>query len=130
MIKTLGKGARPCRMIRFRDGDTAEILIELDFGVWLEMPVRLIGLESWELNSADRARAQLAAQNLTAAFSGRTMTLTPATLGLDKYGRIRARLTVEGRDLAMEIVKMGEGWYSKRKTNGADAPQARIQGDH
>jgi endonuclease YncB( thermonuclease family) len=117
-------------MLRFRDGDTAEILIELDFGVWLEMPVRLIGLESWELNSADRARAQLAAKNLTAAFSGRTMTLTPATLGLDKYGRIRARLTVEGRDLATEIVKMGEGWYSKRKTNGAGAPQARISGDH
>lgn len=129
VIKTLGLNARPCKFLRARDGDTVEVLIALDWGVWLECPVRLVGLDSWELNSPDRACAQLAAERLTHRFKNKDAIITPTTRSLDKYGRIRARLTIDGLDFAAETVKMGLGWVSDKKNNGSNTLQCPPTGD-
>jgi endonuclease YncB( thermonuclease family) len=129
MLHALNHESHRCKLLRFRDGDTCEVLVDLGWGVWLEVAVRLVGIDSWELSSADRARAQDAAHRLTALLEGKLMRLTPTTKSLDRYGRIRARMAYSGLDLADSLVKNGFAWYVDARATENNAPQCPQTGD-
>src|SRR5258706_463825 len=100
----LGKDRFPARIVRFADADTVIILIELGWGSWVEKYVRLVNLDSWELDSADKAKARAARDQLDEQFGWTPCTFVPSTKGFDRWGRVRGSvLTTEG-DLAKWVV--------------------------
>ena len=108
---------------RFRDGDTVEGFLEcrrcrsIQRGV-----VRLLKIESWELDSPDRPRAVATAKRLSDHFRGATGVLSAQSLRRDKYGRILADIYINGESVALFIVDHHLGWY------GVGEPQPESLG--
>jgi micrococcal nuclease len=96
------------QFIRAVDGDTIIVNIDLGFRLHLETPLRLLGVNSPEKNTA----AGKAAMAWTAAWCRDTGPLTlesakPGDYG-DKYGRYLATVYgANGRCLNKEIVTVG-----------------------
>lgn len=101
----------PARILRFRDGDTAQITMNIGFGVHIERGFRFMDLESWELDGPEKQRALLAAKMLTERFAGVECTAWPATRGFDLYGRIRGSLTIGNDRVEDLIVAAGLAWH-------------------
>jgi endonuclease YncB( thermonuclease family) len=115
MRTSFGQNSFPCRIQRFRDGDTLIALIKLPFNVYVELPVRLQRIDSWELDGVYRASALNAADKLTAQWHGVEALIVPKTSSLDCYGRCRANIVVAGKDLAAAIVEAGLAWWTDPK---------------
>lgn len=109
-----GNLSYPGRVVRFRDGDTAQIEMNIGFDVIICRGFRFVGIESWELASAEREKAAEAARALTAQFGGRECVCYPSTRGFDCYGRLRGLMTIDGEDVAGLIIKLGLAWAEKR----------------
>ena len=115
------------KLVRFRDADTPIVDIDLGFGVMFRTPVRLVGLESWELDGPDRARALSARVTLDKMFGGEPCRLTPQTQSLDRYGRVRGRVEMSTGDLCTVIVKCGLGWLVPLShTHAKKEPEAKL----
>lgn len=97
---------------RFRDGDTVNGFLSCGYcGGAQRSAVRLLKLESWELDGADRARALATASRLSDHFRGQTGLLSTSTIRKDRYGRILADIFIDDKSLALLIVEMGLGWW-------------------
>lgn len=101
------------RIIRFRDGDTVEVLMWIGWGVVIERAVRLIRIESWEPSGDTRERAQCCARECDRRWHDAHCVIHPSTRGLDCYGRIRGSILIDGQDLAAMLVTSGLAWYGK-----------------
>lgn len=112
-----GKGALQGQLRRFADGDTVFCLIELLWGVWTEKYVRLPGVESWELDGPDRAKAVHARDQLNQLYAGVSCQIIPAKWGLDPYGRVIAQVIIEHGNLGDQIIELGLGWPYKKDPN-------------
>lgn len=111
------------RIRRFRDGDTANIEMEIGWDVIICRGFRFVGIESWELDGHDRPRAIAAANALTEIFHDQEVLIVPSTRGLDCYGRIRGRMTHAGGDVATQIVNLGFAWWDVKRGTPAGAPR-------
>ena len=101
---------------RFRDGDTVEGFFECRHCRGVQRgAVRLLKLESWELDSPDRARALATADRLSNHFRGKTGLMSTRSIRRDKYGRILADIYIDDKSLALLIVEMGLGWWGVGK---------------
>ena len=107
------------RILRFADGDTVVLLVKATFGIHVEKYVRLEGIESFELNGPDRARAESARATLDTAFADRICLLHVRSHRHDKYARLIGSVTVGETDLATEIVKLGHAWHCTAKQSAA-----------
>ena len=108
---------------RFRDGDTVNGFFSCGYcGGAQRGAVRLLKLESWELDGADRARALATASRLSDHFRGATGVLSAQSLRRDKYGRILADIYINGESVALFIVDHHLGWY------GVGEPQPESLG--
>lgn len=105
----------PARIIRFRDGDTAQVEMNIGFDVIICRGFRLLGIESWELASAEGDRARAAAHALTELYKDREAVAHCSTRGFDCYGRLRGNLTVDGVNVADHIVTLGLAWHETRR---------------
>lgn len=85
--------------------------MDIGFGVHIQRGFRLLGIESWELASEHRARAEAAALALTTLWRGVEVVAHPSTRGFDCYGRLRGHLLIGQLDMAAEIVKLGHAWH-------------------
>lgn len=85
-----------CKVLNVVDGDTLDVNIDLGFDVWIKQRVRLMGLNTPEIHSAnagERTRAQAAKQFVLDTLAARTPAsgiLPIKTYKDDKYGRILA----------------------------------------
>lgn len=113
------RGTHDTRILRFADGDTVVCLIRLEMGVWVEKYVRLEGLESWELGGPDDAKAVAAREALDREYKGRDVLLHRTRRGHDRYGRVRGRITVGEKDLALEIIRLNFGWACSASDSAA-----------
>ena len=111
-----GHNCWPATFVRARDGDTVVLLVDLGFDTRREIAVRLVGIESWELDSPNKSRAENCAMVISAARGNQQCTFYPSTRGPDKYGRYRGRVQFSDGDLAKIIVDVGLAWY----VTGAD----------
>ena len=89
--------------IRVVDGDT------VDRWIWRW---RLVGLDAPEIRragcAAERAAGIAARDRLAAVLAqGRVVRLAPQRWRLDKYGRVLARLEVDGEDVATLLIAEG-----------------------
>jgi endonuclease YncB( thermonuclease family) len=90
-------------------------LVELGWGVWLEKPVRLMRIDSWELSEDSRQLAMRAAARVTECFGMTKITIDPKQGGPDLHGRIRAEVTTTTGNLSDWLVASGLAWYRKPK---------------
>lgn len=99
------------------DGDTAVFRVDrgqLTHGIHdvPEWTIRLFGIDTWELTGADKDKGA-AARAFTTAVLSRAHTITVQTIHpdlrppeLEKYGRVLARVFVDGEDLA-DLLRAG-----------------------
>ena len=89
-----------CKIVRVVDGDTADVDIDLGFGVWMkEQRVRFYGVDTPESRTSDKEEKiyGLSAKHFVENFlpKGSTQTLRTRKDGVGKYGRILGEFLVE-----------------------------------
>lgn len=105
------EGTHDAIFLRGVDGDTVLLLVKIQYGIWIERPVRIMRIDSWEFGTADDGRAHEAAARLTAAFAMKPCTLRTHPRGLDCYGRFRGDVQINGEDIANWLVAAGLAWW-------------------
>ena len=108
------------RILRFADGDTVLLLIRVRFGLWAEKYVRLVGIESYELDGPDKARAVAIRNELDRLLEGRGCLVHLRSEALDRYGRLCGSITVGETDLAAELVAKRFAWFCSKKQSIAE----------
>ena len=88
-----------CKIIRVIDGDTADVDIDLGFGVWLKKQrIRFYGIDTPESRTRDLEEKKygLAAKAFVKDYLllGSTQTLITVKDGVGKYGRILGQFRV------------------------------------
>lgn len=97
---------------RFRDGDTVEGFLRCECCRSVSYDtIRIIKIESWEIASADKAKALETAQYLTNYYRGRSSLLTTKSIRRDKYGRILTDLIIDGTALSLQLVETNFAWW-------------------
>ncbi|MGB0747159.1 MAG: thermonuclease family protein [Magnetospiraceae bacterium] len=100
--------ARRAVVVSITDGDTIQVTAEAWPGMYYHGPVRLRGVDTPELRgkcASEKRAARLAAFALETLILGKDVLLTD--IAEDKYGRVLARVWIDGRDAA-EILVMHE----------------------
>ena len=106
---------------RFRDGDTVEGFLSCRCcGSARYETVRLAQIESWEINSDQKARALLTAQELSTRYRGTAGVLTPPNIRRDRYGRIIGDIIIEDSTLAVLLVTAGYAWWGVKEPEPPD----------
>jgi len=98
------------RFLRARDGDTIEVLLNCGFGVWLETAIRIVEIESWELDGPDEKIVHAIAAAIDEALRGSILTIHPCQGGRDKYGRLRARVYRGETNIGDWLIQTGRAW--------------------
>lgn len=97
---------------RFRDGDTAEGYLTCRCCGSARLDVlRILKVESWEINSADKAKALATAERLTCEYRGQSGILIPANIRRDRYGRILGDIIFGNSALSLQLVTSGAAWW-------------------
>jgi micrococcal nuclease len=102
------------RVLRVVDGDTVDLRIDLGFSVQIEQRVRLLGIDTPEINSPDPEKrvAALAAKAMLAELLPEQTFVTVVTEKdkTEKYGRYLARIYNEKvADVAAALIDKGLG---------------------
>lgn len=102
---------RLCEVVRVIDGDTLRVEVPLGFGVSILVDVRVVGLETWELASDDRWRAE-SVRAWVVDWIGEDRRVVCEGDSSEKYGRWLATVTRpgDGADLAKSMIAAGVGW--------------------
>jgi micrococcal nuclease len=98
------------RCIGVSDGDTIEVVREHS-----AIKVRLEGLDCPELG---QDFSQKAKQFTSGLVFGKTVEIRP--IGNDQYGRLIARVIVDGKDISEELLKAGLAWHFKKYNKDRD----------
>ena len=113
------KHTHTARIMRWADGDTVVMLIDLDFGVWVEKYLRLEGIESFEPTGPHADKAKQIRLELNNRTTGRDCLVHLRSHGHDRYGRLTGRATLGERDLAAWLVETGYAWPATLKDSAA-----------
>ena len=104
-----------CKIVKWLDGDTCDVHIDLGFDLWLVQRVRVDGINSPEIHSKDIAerKAGLMAQAhaYILAPHGVIIAIKTAKAGKEreKFGRWLAKITLpDGRDFATAMTEAGQ----------------------
>ena len=104
-----------CTIVRWVDGDTVDVQVDLGFTITANQRVRLAGIDTPEMHSTnadERAKAGLSrfyAQSI-APVGAAVMVATAKARADDKYGRWLAKITLaDGRDVATTMIGAGFG---------------------
>lgn len=104
-----------CTVQSFADGDTVLVLTECPTcGEYKKQYVRLKGIDSYEVRSADKLRALMIAEKWTTVYAGKKAELICTQNSSDKYGRVIGELVVDGFHLTKKLVDEGDAWYSSK----------------
>lgn len=73
------------RVTRVIDGDTFECSVDLDFGITIQITVRLFGCDAWEVHGPEKKEGLEAKDYITTLIAGQTVELEPHKK--DSFGR-------------------------------------------
>jgi len=107
------------RVVKIYDGDTLAIVD----GMSRELRVRLSGIDAPE-----RAQPFGAASRKSLAELARGKTALIEYYKLDKYGRLVARVRVDGRDISVEQLRRGMAWHRVSVPLDQSAQEALLYG--
>lgn len=97
LIGLAAAGEYQAQVVRVIDGDTIVADIRLGFGVELSLqPIRLANANAPE---KDTEAGILARGWLATQLEGKTVTIITSKTERDKYGRVLARVLVDGKDI-------------------------------
>lgn len=94
------------KVIAIIDGDTVEVVRRSG----VRDRVRLIGLDAPELSQKEGQWARSALQHL---LGGGNKWVLLRSRGRDRFKRVRGKLVADGRDIALQLLKGGFGWYNR-----------------
>ena len=105
------------KLIRVVDGDTADVMIDLGFDVWIKSRLRFKGVDTWEKRTRNKEEKVkgLAAKAFTKDLlensdEGKFLIKSH---GLGKYGRVLGEIFVKGHDTSVnELLKENGHAYS------------------
>lgn len=107
------------RVIGVIDGDTIDVLTAR----FETLRIRLSGIDAPELGQAFGRNAKAALSSL--AF---TRQVTIEWHKRDRYGRLVGKVTLEGRDIALEMLTLGMAWhYRQFESEQRAADRGRYQ---
>ncbi len=95
------------RILRWVDGDTVDVVIQLGFRVDVQQRVRLLGVDTPEKGRAGYVAARERAEQV-APVGAKVVLRSYKPDGADLYGRYLARVECEGRDVTSVLI--GEGF--------------------
>lgn len=124
----------PCQLVRVIDGDTVRVQAHLGLGLEARSePVRLLGIETYELSGPDHYAADEAKRYLTSLIAERPMYLHTPRDQRDRYGRWLAWLWgLDGEDLICLNSRMIEDgmaweWWPQGWGQQGPLPPARVR---
>lgn len=104
-----------CKVIRWLDGDTLDVAVDLGFFLVLNMRVRVYGINAPEIHSVDPAEKRAG----QAALAHANLLVPPDSLvtirgvkgnDKEKFGRWLAEIVLpDGRNFAEEMIATGQG---------------------
>lgn len=104
-----------CRVLRWVDGDTVDLSVDLGFGISINERVRVYGINAHEIHSKDSAeknKGQIAAANAKVLAPVGTLvwaTTHKANKEEEKFGRWLADIKLaDGRDFAKAMIAAGD----------------------
>lgn len=103
------------RVVRIADGDTITVLDSAN----TQHRIRLEGIDAPESHQAFGAQSK---QSLSQMVFDRDVTVTYQKT--DQYGRLVGKITIDGKDINLEQVKLGMAWHYKEYQN-EQAPEDR-----
>ena len=92
------------RVVRVADGDTVTVLDSSN----TQHRIRLEGIDAPESHQAFGAQSK---QSLSQMIFGKDVTVVYEKT--DQYGRLVGRITLDGKDINLEQVKLGMAWHYK-----------------
>lgn len=99
----------PATVIRWVDGDTVELEVDLGFYLTTRQHFRLLGYNAPEVVGAERS-AGLASMMIACSFAPELGKVTVVSTKGDKYGRWLANVILpDGRDLVSALIDAGAG---------------------
>lgn len=93
------------RVVRVVDGDTFDADISLGFHASMTLRLRLLGVDSPEMNGLPKGAGKAAKDFATARLLGRDVVIR--TEKSDSFGRWLARVTVDGVDFSTALIEGG-----------------------
>ncbi len=86
------------KVTRVVDGDTYLATVELDFAITINITVRLMGVDCWELHGDEKAKGMEAKAFVETTIGGAVITLNPYKR--DSFGRWLCDVYIKGEFLA------------------------------
>ncbi len=105
------------KCVSVTDGDTITVLVGAE-----QMKIRLEGVDTPETGQDFANRAK---QFTSRLVFGKHVHILPKEK--DRYGRLVARVQVEGKDVSLELVKAGLAWHYKRYSSDPGLAAAEQQ---
>lgn len=105
------------RVIGVADGDTISVLRD-----GRPVTIRLDGVDCPEGGQDFSQRAKALTSQLV---FGKSVTVVPKEL--DKYGRLVARIVVDGQDVSLALVQAGLAWHYKQYSNDRTLAAAEVE---
>ena len=105
------------KVIGITDGDTINVLRGLE-----DIRIRLEGIDCPEDGAEFSAKAKRFTADLLA---GKVVEVRPKEL--DRYGRIVARVIVDGQDASLELLKAGLAWHYKEYSDDRELARAEQE---
>jgi micrococcal nuclease len=97
----------PAKISRVIDGDTFEALVDLGFGVFKSIKLRLYGVNCPEMTGANKDAGNLAKKRSLELIEGKNVTLLNCE-AIDKYGRNLAKIKLpDNTDLGSLLISEG-----------------------
>lgn len=99
------------KSFRVVDGDTVDVVLDLGFGVFHDVRLRIKGVNCPERFTEEGKKATLFTTSWLAAYSPSDFTVQTFKDGTDKYGRYVAtiKVTEHGHDLTQDLINAGLG---------------------
>ena len=100
------------KLLRVVDGDTADVMIDLDFDTWVKARLRFKGVDTWEERTRDKAEKikGLAATAFTATYLElNDGNFTIQSYGKGKYGRVLAEIFIDGEEKSLNQLLIENG---------------------
>jgi endonuclease YncB( thermonuclease family) len=102
------------KILRWLDGDTCEVLVDLGLTVLVQRHLRVLGIQAPELHGPTHEKGA-ASKAFAEKIAPPTATAVLSRVGQEKYGRLLAELTVNGWDFAANMIQAGHAvaWDGK-----------------
>jgi endonuclease YncB( thermonuclease family) len=94
-----------CKVTRVIDADTFKGVVDLDFGITIQITVRLFGCDAWEMHGSDHTRGEAAKEFVEGLIGGSTVIVDPHKQ--DSFGRWLCEVMFKGRSLNSVLAEKG-----------------------